>query len=85
MLGLLLALPLGFAVEEPVPVRVDLRVELLTLVLRRITASEFDQPAGSRPAHARAGRSPWRCAASVPRAVAQGESVDFVIRYAGFD
>lgn len=44
MLSALLALALTLSPGDPVPVRVDTRVELLTLVWRLIGAGEFNQP-----------------------------------------
>ncbi len=49
MLGALLAFALALSGGDTVPVRVDARVELLTLVFRLIGANEYDQPASKSP------------------------------------
>ena len=49
MLSPLLVVLLAFAGQDFVPVRVDARVELLTLVFRLIGANEYDQPASKSP------------------------------------
>ena len=53
MLSALLTLALALPQVDPVPVRMDLRVELLTLVWRLIGSTEFNQPAANS-AYARA-------------------------------
>ncbi|MSR62883.1 MAG: hypothetical protein EXS08_10615 [Planctomycetes bacterium] len=49
MLTALLVLPLVLSSGDGVPVRVDSRVELLTLVFRLIGAGEYDQPGARSP------------------------------------
>lgn len=49
MLRALAALALASLGQDAVPVRVDARVELLTLVFRLIGANEFNQPASNSP------------------------------------
>jgi hypothetical protein len=49
MLSALLALPLVLSAGDGVPVRVDMRVELLTLVFRLIEANEYAQPGAGSP------------------------------------
>jgi len=49
MLSAFVALALTLSPGDPVPVRVDTRVELLTLVWRLIGASEFNQPQSGSP------------------------------------
>ncbi|HEX6884486.1 MAG TPA: DUF4932 domain-containing protein [Planctomycetota bacterium] len=49
MLSALLTLALALPPGDPVPVRVDLRVELLTLVWRLIGAGEFNQQQSNSP------------------------------------
>jgi hypothetical protein len=49
MLGSLLLALLASSAQDAVPVRVDARVELLTLVFRLIGANEYAQPAAESP------------------------------------